>query len=48
MNWRRRDPAHEKWESRQQRDPPKFDGPFDAYKLRAQGCDVLFASYPAD
>jgi quercetin dioxygenase-like cupin family protein len=26
---------------------PKFDGPFDAYKLAAQGCDVLFASYPA-
>lgn len=26
---------------------PKFDGPFDAYKLAAQSCDVLFASYPA-
>ena len=26
---------------------PKFDGPFDAYKLEAEGCDVLFASYPA-
>ena len=26
---------------------PKFDGPFDAYKLAAQNCDVLFASYPA-
>ncbi len=25
---------------------PKFDGPFDAFKLAAQGCDVLFASYP--
>ncbi|NEQ52562.1 MAG: cupin domain-containing protein [Leptolyngbya sp. SIO3F4] len=25
---------------------PKFDGPFDAYKLAAQNCDVLFASYP--
>jgi quercetin dioxygenase-like cupin family protein len=25
---------------------PPFEGPFDAYKLRAQGCDVLFASYP--
>ncbi len=25
---------------------PKFDGPFDAYKLTAQNCDVLFASYP--
>lgn len=28
------------------RDLPKFDGPFDAYKLEAKGCDVLFASYP--
>jgi quercetin dioxygenase-like cupin family protein len=26
---------------------PKFDGPFDAHKLSAAGCDVLFASYPA-
>ncbi len=26
---------------------PEFEGPFDAYKLAAQGCDVLFASYPA-
>lgn len=26
---------------------PKFEGPFDAFKLAAQGCDVLFASYPA-
>ena len=24
-----------------------FDGPFDAYRLAADGCDVLFASYPA-
>ena len=24
-----------------------FDGQFDAYKLSAAGCDVLFASYPA-
>ena len=24
-----------------------FDGPFDAYKLEAQDCDVLFATYPA-
>lgn len=24
-----------------------FDGPFDAYRLPAEGCDVLFASYPA-
>jgi len=29
------------------RDLPPFEGPFDAYKLEAQGCDVLFASYPA-
>ena len=28
-------------------DLPKFDGPFDAHKLQAEGCDVLFASYPA-
>ena len=26
---------------------PKFDGPFDAFKLAAKDCDVLFASYPA-
>ncbi|MEA5465988.1 cupin domain-containing protein [Leptothoe sp. PORK10 BA2] len=26
---------------------PSFDGPFDAHKLTAQNCDVLFASYPA-
>jgi len=26
---------------------PKFDGPFDAFKLQSNGCDVLFASYPA-
>lgn len=26
---------------------PKFDGPFDAYRLAAKGCDVLFASCPA-
>jgi quercetin dioxygenase-like cupin family protein len=25
---------------------PRFDGPFDAHKLTAPGCDVLFASYP--
>lgn len=24
-----------------------FDGPFDAHRLAADGCDVLFASYPA-
>ena len=29
------------------RDLPKFAGPFDAHKLQAKGCDVLFASYPA-
>ena len=28
-------------------DLPKFAGPFDAHKLQAEGCDVLFASYPA-
>ena len=26
---------------------PKFDGPFDAFRLAAGNCDVLFASYPA-
>ncbi|SRR6266508_76774 len=26
---------------------PPFDGPFDAYRLTADSCDVLFASYPA-
>lgn len=26
---------------------PPFDGPFDAYRLNAEGCTVLFASYPA-
>ncbi len=26
---------------------PAFDGPFDAFRLAADGCDVLFASYPA-
>ena len=25
---------------------PEFDGPFDAFKLAANGCDVLMASYP--
>ncbi len=29
------------------RDLPPFDGPFDAYRLAAGECDVLFASYPA-
>lgn len=27
---------------------PRFEGPFDAYKLQALNCDVLFASYPPD
>ncbi|MEM7610668.1 MAG: cupin domain-containing protein [Pseudomonadota bacterium] len=26
---------------------PEFAGPFDAYRLAAEGCEVLFASYPA-
>ncbi|NNC98633.1 MAG: cupin domain-containing protein [Gammaproteobacteria bacterium] len=26
---------------------PAFDGQFDAYRLAAEDCDVLFASYPA-
>jgi quercetin dioxygenase-like cupin family protein len=26
---------------------PAFAGPFDAYELRAENCQVLFASYPA-
>ncbi|MGH8194864.1 MAG: cupin domain-containing protein [Woeseiaceae bacterium] len=26
---------------------PAFEGPFDAHRLSAEGCDVLFASYPA-
>lgn len=26
---------------------PQFDGPFDAYQLTAENCEVLFASYPA-
>ncbi len=25
----------------------RFDGPFDAYRLPAENCEVLFASYPA-
>jgi quercetin dioxygenase-like cupin family protein len=29
------------------RDLPPFEGPFDAHRLAADGCDVLFASYPA-
>lgn len=28
------------------RDLPAFGGPFDAFKLEARNCDVLFASYP--
>lgn len=27
-------------------DLPDFDGPFDAYRLSAENCDVLFATYP--
>ena len=26
---------------------PDFKGPFDAHRLAAEGCEVLFASYPA-
>lgn len=26
---------------------PAFEGPFDAHRLAAPGCEVLFASYPA-
>jgi quercetin dioxygenase-like cupin family protein len=26
---------------------PAFEGPFDAFRLAAEGCEVLFASYPA-
>lgn len=26
---------------------PPFDGRFDAYRLEAKDCEVLFASYPA-
>lgn len=25
---------------------PPFEGPFDAFRLAADGCQVLFASYP--
>ena len=32
---------------RQLTELPRFDGPFDAHKLAAEGCSVLFASYPA-
>ena len=28
------------------RELPEFDGPFEAFLLQAQGCEVLFASYP--
>jgi quercetin dioxygenase-like cupin family protein len=28
------------------RNLPRFDGPFDAFRLEARNCDVLFASYP--
>jgi quercetin dioxygenase-like cupin family protein len=26
---------------------PAFEGPFDATRLAAEGCEILFASYPA-
>ncbi len=26
---------------------PPFEGPFDAFRLRARDCEILFASYPA-
>jgi quercetin dioxygenase-like cupin family protein len=26
---------------------PEFEGPFDAFRLAAAGCEVLFGSYPA-
>ena len=26
---------------------PKYEGPFDAFRLQAKDCDVLLASYPA-
>ncbi len=29
------------------RNLPTFDGPFDAHRLAAARCEVLFASYPA-
>jgi len=29
------------------RNLPAFEGPFDAFKLAADSCNVLFASYPA-
>ena len=29
------------------RELPDFEGPFDAYRLAAENCEVLFASYPA-
>ena len=32
---------------KQLRELPKFAGPFDAFRLEAKNCDVLFASYPA-
>lgn len=29
------------------RDLTEFDGPFDAFRLPAERCEVLFATYPA-
>ncbi len=37
-----------KYYPKQIQELPRFEGPFDAYKLNAQNCDVLFASYPPD
>ena len=30
------------------RNLPEFEGPFDAFQLAANNCNVLFASYPAE
>jgi quercetin dioxygenase-like cupin family protein len=38
--------SHRHFPARIQQLPP-FEGPFDAFRLEAQGCEVLFASYPA-
>ncbi len=42
----RRDASRGHFPSRIRALPP-FDGPFDAYRLAAEQCEVLFASYPA-
>ena len=41
-----RGPSHEHFPQRIRSLPP-FEGPFDAYRLAAEQCEVLFASYPA-